>query len=95
MPYWTRIETRQSVVCCRRSDSGMRVARDEKWRGERVYPLAVFPALFSFRYPHNMNAWNMPDKEKPLFLKVESLRGGQLSIAVTRSMLVSETRARS
>ena len=37
-------------------------------RGGRVYPLAVFPALFSFRYPHNLNAWNMLDKEKPLFL---------------------------
>ena len=36
--------------------------------GGRVYPLAVFPALFSFRYPHNLNAWNMLDKEKPLFL---------------------------
>ena len=43
-----------------------------KWRvkeGKRKYnPLAVFPALFSFCYPHNLNAWNIQDKEQPLFL---------------------------
>ena len=43
-----------------------------KWRvkeGKRTYnPLAVFLALFSFHYPHNLNAWNIQDKEQPLLL---------------------------
>ena len=43
-----------------------------KWRvkeAKRTYnPLAVFPALFSFSYPHNLNAWNIQDKEQPLLL---------------------------
>ena len=43
-----------------------------KWRvkeGKSTYdPLAVFPFHFSFRYPHNLNAWNILDKEQPLFL---------------------------
>ena len=45
---------------------------DAKWRvkeAKRTYnPLAVFPALFSFPYPHNLNARNILDKEQPLFL---------------------------
>ena len=50
--------------CC------MRVSRNKEWRrgrGKRIPP-CCFSCSFSFCYPHNMNAWNMLDKEKPLFL---------------------------
>ena len=78
--------------CC------MRVSRNKDWRrgrGKRIPP-CCFSYSFSFRYPPNMNVWNMLDKEQPLFLKLRVYgAGGQLPITVKRSMLVSETRARS